>query len=469
MISKSAPPLSKPKPDPIEVDSAVTSPPLAPPSEHGHDQDSPPESPRAPAARSHNSPRPNRWSWIVGMIVRTTLLVVGCAGIYYGRPYLEKIPLFGKTAAKPVKPPQRVVTVVTAPVRRGNMNIFLNGLGTITAYQTVTVRSRVEGELIRVAFREGQMVNEGDLLAEIDSRPFLARLQQAEGQLIKDEAMVRGARLTLERNQKLLATQTVTAQQIDEQIALLGQAEGAVLADKAIIEDAKLQVTYSKILAPISGRIGLRLIDQGNIVRANDPTGLAVITQLQPITMTFTVPQDDIARVQSRFARGDGLMVDAYNRDFDMKLASGRLLAIDNQVDVTTGTVRLKAIFKNEDNMLFPNQFVNARLFVDEIQDAVIVPTAAVQHGPDFDFVYVVKDDETVDLQVVKTGVSEGDSTVISTGLANGQTVVTGGMDKLQRGSKVAQQGKGKPSGDSPKHVSGKDRGASETRARGSE
>lgn len=470
MISKSISALAKHKPELKEASSEVPSPPLAEPFVQSRSEPLLAALEPSPSLRITASPRSNKYGWLIRLSVKLVVFSLLAAGAYFGRSYLEKfkpyVERFWKVAAKPEKPPPRAVTVVTAPVKRGNMSIYLNGLGTITAFQTVTVRSRVEGELIRIAFTEGQMVQEGDLLAEIDSRPYKARLQQAEGQLAKDEATVKGAKLTLDRSQKLFNSQSITAQQIDEQSALVGQAEGAVLADRAIIEDAKLQVIYSRILAPITGRIGLRLVDQGNIVRVNDPTGIAVITQLQPITMTFTVPQDDIARVQAQNKVDNALVVEAYNRDFDMKLATGKLLAIDNQVDVTTGTVRIKAIFENKDNMLFPNQFVNARLLVDELHDAVIVPTAAVQHGPDFDFVYVVNDEDKVDLQTVKAGISEGESTVITSGLTEGQTVVTGGMDKLQRGSKIVRSDKKPSSGDAPKQASGQPRDAEPVSAR---
>jgi multidrug efflux system membrane fusion protein len=276
------------------------------------------------------------------------------------------------------------------------------------------------------------------LLAEIDTRPFEVMLAQAEAQLVKDKAALHIAQLDLNRYNALRSSGSVTQQQIDAQVALVQQCQGAIEADQATINNANLQLTYCHIVSPVNGRVGLRLVDPGNIVRANDIAGLLVITQLQPIAVVFTIPQDSISQVQQRFNEGHGLVVDAYDREFRTKLASGTLLALDNQVDVTTGTVKLKAIFPNEDNMLFPNQFVNARLRVDTLDGAVIAPSAAVQRGPEGMFAYVVKPDSTVELRKIEIGPVEGDSTAIVRGLTTGDTVVTDGVDKLQPGSKVA-------------------------------
>ena len=270
------------------------------------------------------------WPWVTTQVARLTGGATGAA------------------AAKG-PPPPRIVPVVTAIVQQKDMDVFINGLGTVTAFKTVTIRSRVEGELVKVAFTEGQIVKEGDLLAEIDRRPFDVQLQQAEGQLARDEATLKSADFTFKRYQELIVSKAITAQQVDEQRALVQQMAGAIQSDQAAVENAKLQLAYCHIAAPISGRIGLRLVDQGNIVRANDPMGLAVITQLQPIALVFTIPQDDIVRVQKPLNEGKPLVVDAYDRDFKTKLATGKLLAIDNQVDSTTGTVRLKAVFDNDD------------------------------------------------------------------------------------------------------------------------
>ena len=372
------------------------------------------------------------WPWVTTQVARLTGGATGAA------------------AAKG-PPPPRIVPVVTAIVQQKDMDVFINGLGTVTAFKTVTIRSRVEGELVKVAFTEGQIVKEGDLLAEIDRRPFDVQLQQAEGQLARDEATLKSADFTFKRYQELIVSKAITAQQVDEQRALVQQMAGAIQSDQAAVENAKLQLAYCHIAAPISGRIGLRLVDQGNIVRANDPMGLAVITQLQPIALVFTIPQDDIVRVQKPLNEGKPLVVDAYDRDFKTTLATGKLLAIDNQVDSTTGTVRLKAVFDNDDGLLFPNQFVNARLLVDTKRDAVVVPNAAVQRGPGSTFVYVVQPGDpstntgdTVELRTVKTGLIEGAETAIDSGLKPGEIVVTEGLDKLTPGAQITTREKEK-------------------------
>lgn len=405
-------------------------------------------------------PVPQSFPW--GTLVGWLLMVGVSYGAWHYRetwlPWLETALGRNKPAAEKKT---KVVPVSTAVVRQRDMPLYLNGLGTVTAFKTVTIRSRVEGQLIKVAFTEGQMVNEGDLLAEIDPRPFEVQLEQAESLLARDQAILKTARLTLSRYEGLAASKSIAAQQLDEQATVVQQTVASIQTDEAMIANAKLQLTYSRIVAPISGRIGLRLVDQGNIVRANDVNGLAVITQLQPIALIFTIPQDDIGRVQRRALIDDKLPVVAFDRDFKLKLATGQLLAIDNQVDATTGTVRLKAQFENKDGMLFPNQFVNARLLVDTRPNAVVVPSAAVQRGPTSMFVYVVKPDDTVELRNVVPGPEEGAETAIESGLEPNEIVVTDGLDKLQPGAKIAsrekaadgKKGDSKPSSknDSPK------------------
>jgi membrane fusion protein, multidrug efflux system len=395
-----------------------------------------------PAPRFERRPELPAPRGLWSSLVRWLILSAAAVGIYYGWPWIA--PWISLAGRKPVaKPPQRVISVVTATARTGDMDLYLNGLGTVTAFYSVTVRSRVEGQLLNVRFSEGQLVEKDDLLAEIDPRPFEVQLAQAEGQLARDRAALKVNKLSLARYNELLKTRSITPQQIDEQVAMVDQMAGAVQTDLAAIDSAKLQLTYSRITAPIRGRIGLRLVDPGNMVRTGDVSGIALITQLQPIALVFTIPQDSISQVQRKVNRGEPLVVGAYDRDFKNKLATGELLAIDNQVDATTGTLRLKAVFENEDNMLFPNQFVNARLLIDKRHEAVIVPSAAIQRGPDFDFVYVVgpgkeKDDQTVDLRQVKIGPTEADQTVIESGLAPGDIVVTDGLEKLQPGAKIS-------------------------------
>jgi multidrug efflux system membrane fusion protein len=368
------------------------------------------------------------------------LMLIGLAAPAWFYRALWWTPLASQFSMKaaPAKSAPRVTPVATAVVKKRDLELYLNGLGTVTALKTVTIRSRVEGELVNVAFNEGQIVQEGDLLAEIDRRPFEVQRDQANGQLARDEAILKGAQLNLARLRRLAQSNAASAQEVDNQVAVVQQTEGAIKADKAMVANAELQLTYCRIVSPITGRIGLRLVDVGNIVRANDPNGLAVITQLQPIAIIFTISQDDIPRVQNRFRAGHTLRVDAYDRDFTTKLASGKLLATDNQVDPTTGTLRLKAIFDEENTRLFPNQFVNTRLLVDVKKDAIVVPSAAVQRGPNATFVYVVKSDETVDLRNVEVGPAEGSETSIESGLQPGEIVVTDGIDKLQPGAKVS-------------------------------
>jgi len=344
-----------------------------------------------------------------------------------------------KTAATPAPRTPPTVPVVTSTARAGNLPVYLTGLGTVTALNTVTIRTRVDGHLVKVAFQEGQIVHQGDLLAEIDPRPFQVQVAQAEGQLAKDEAMLKNARVDFERYKLLLTQDSVSQQQLDTQVATVRQLEGVIKSDQAQIDTAKLQLTYSRITAPITGRIGLRLIDQGNMIRANDPNnGLAVITQLQPIAVLFTIPEDQLQQVLPKMQAGQPLVVEAYNRDLKQKLATGKLLTIDNQIDPNTGTIKCKAVFANDDNGLFPNQFVNARLLVDTKKNATIVPTAAPQRSPQGTFVYVVKDDSTVDMRKVVVGPSEGDEVIIESGLTPGEAVVIEGVDRLQRGTKVA-------------------------------
>jgi multidrug efflux system membrane fusion protein len=397
----------------------------------------------APAFTTASATRPEP-RWRLGVLALVGIALLGSLALLRA--------LFGQSdAAKTSRgAAPRAVSVVGAQAHTGNLGVYQNGLGSVTPLATVTVRSRVDGQLTRVAYTEGQLVHRGDLLAEIDPRPFEVQLSQAEGQLAKDQAALANAKIDLERYQVLIQEDSIPRQQLDTQRATVDQAEAALKSDQAQVDSAKLNLIYCRITAPIAGIVGLRLIDAGNMVHASDPNGLVVITQQQPIAVVFTIAADHLPQVLKRMKDGNHLEVEAWDRDLTTKLETGTVLAIDNQIDPTTGTVRIKALFPNQGSALYANQFVNARLLVDTLRDAVLVPTAAIQRSPHSTYVFVVKSDDTVDLRDVTVELTEGDQTAIRSGLSAGETVVVDGVDKLQPGSKVALT----PAGGAPKRRS---------------
>lgn len=382
------------------------------------------------------------WVWVA-------ILAVVAAGVWYFRGARSTSEADGKTATPEQSSGKgkggfrgagMVVPVAVATAQTGDFPVYLVGLGSVTAFNTVTVRSRVDGQIVKVNFTEGQFVHQGDSLIEIDPRPYQVLLEQAEGQLAKDQAQLRDVQVDFERYQLLYGEGVIAKQQVDTQQAQVGQYQGAIKADQATIDNAKLQLVYARITAPISGRVGLRLMDIGNIVHASDTSGLLVITQLQPISVIFTLPQDQLPQVMNKLHGGvaNQLRVEAYDRDDSKKIAEGSLATIDNQIDPATGTYKLKATFSNSDNSLFPNQFVNVHMLVDTKHNLMIVPAAAIQRGPQGTYVYVVTGGDTVKIRPVMVAQTTGNDVGISAGLIRGEVVVIDGQDKLQDGSRVA-------------------------------
>lgn len=333
------------------------------------------------------------------------------------------------------------MAVGTATAEKGDVRVTLNALGTVTPLATVTVRTQISGQLMQIAFQEGQNVQKGDFLAQVDPRPYQAQLAQAEGQLARDQALLKNAELDLARYQTLVKEDSIARQQLDTQAALVRQYQGTVVADQATVDNAKLNVAYCHIVAPVSGRVGLRLVDQGNYVQVGDAGGLVVITQLHPITVIFTLPEDNLPAINKRLRAGAALETTAFDRANSNKLATGKLMTIDNQIDTTTGTFKLRAQFDNDDETLYPNQFVNTQLLVDVLHDQTVVPTAAIQRGAPGTFVYLVAPDSTVSVRPVKLGPTEGQRVAIESGLAPGDVVVTDGADRLRDGAKVVLPG----------------------------
>ena len=367
---------------------------------------------------------------------KTLLAVVVLALLAAGGYYFyarEKPPEAPVAKGKKGFDPNRATPVLAEAARAADVNVYVNGLGTVTPLRTVTVRSRVDGELLKLHFTEGQMVKEGDLLAEIDPRPFQVQLMQAEGQMAKDQALLANARIDLERYQTLFKQDSIAKQQVDTQAALVRQYEGSIKANQSAIESARLQLAYAKVKAPISGRLGLRQVDQGNVVRAGDANGLVVITQLQPVSVIFSIPQDQLPLVLKK----EKLPVEAWDRENRSRLATGQLVTVDNQIDPATGTVKVKAQFANENGLLFPNQFVNARMLVETRKGVVTIPAAALQRGVQGLFVYVVRDDSTVTVRPIRPGPTEGGRIAVENGIAEGERVATDGLDRLREGARV--------------------------------
>jgi multidrug efflux system membrane fusion protein len=360
-------------------------------------------------------------------------------GIYYwSRRTAQPGSATGKAGGQKGQGGNAASPVDAAKAVKGNIGVYVTGLGAVTPIYTVTVNSRVDGQLMQVLYKEGDMVHQGDKLAEIDPRPYQAMLTQYEGQLIRDQALLDNARIDQARYETLLKQNAIPEQQLATQIALVKQDEGTVKNDQGLIDSVKVDLIYCNITAPITGRIGLRLVDPGNIVQTTDTTGLLVIVQLQPISVIFTISEDQLPTVFAKQNAGQKLPVDAFNREMTKLIASGTLTTIDNQIDQTTGTVKLRATFDNTHNELFPNQFVNARLLQQEKRGVVLVPAAAVQRNSTTTYVYVVKPDSTVTVRQVKIGTSDDTNTEITSGVVEGDVVVLTGVDKLQEGSKVS-------------------------------
>jgi multidrug efflux system membrane fusion protein len=375
--------------------------------------------------------KPSRRSWLWRLFwVLLVLAIIGAVVWYYPRPETQP-----KTAGRgQLGAP---VPVGVATVRKGDMPVTLTGLGTVTPLATVTVKTQINGYLTEVAFQEGQMVKKGDFLAQIDPRPYQVALEQAQGQLAKDQALLKNAQLDLQRYNTLVAQNSIATQTRDTQNSLVAQDQAAIKTDQAQVDAQKLNLVYAHIVSPVTGRVGLRQVDAGNYVQTSDANGIVVVTQLQPISVIFTLPEDNLPAVLKQLHTGGQLPVTAYDRTGTTELGKGHLETVDNQIDTTTGTVKLRAIFDNEQEILFPNQFVNVKLLVDTLRDTNIVPTAAIQHGAPGAFVYVVKPDQTAAVQKVKLGPGDGQNIAVLDGIQLGERVVVDGSDRLREGAKV--------------------------------
>jgi membrane fusion protein, multidrug efflux system len=363
------------------------------------------------------------WAWIVGALAVVAL--------WFGFRHQP-----AKAAAK-VSTSQRSVPVSVAAARTGDIGVYIDAIGIVTPVYTVSVTSRVQGQIMSVNYREGQMVHKGDSLVEIDTRPYEAALTQAQGQLAHDQAVLNEARIDLDRYKAALDRNAIAKQQYDDQVQIVAQDEGTVKNDEGALANAKVNLVYCHITSPIDGRVGLRLVDPGNIVQANSTTALVVITQLQPITVIFSVAEDYLPQIEQQLRAGHRMTVDALDREQKKKIAQGFLLTVDNQVDTTTGTVKLKAEFPNGDNTLFPSQFVNSHLLVQTQHGSTLIPTAAIQRNAQGAYVYVLTKDQTATIRTVTVGTTDGDTTAVQ-GVNAGESVAVNGFDKLQDGIKVS-------------------------------
>jgi membrane fusion protein, multidrug efflux system len=405
-----------------------------------------PDSPSAPSPETRTAPDPatanapgpaprrRGWGWVIAVIV-IAVIVAGAWAIWHAR---APAPGSGAaTAGRRFDPNAKPAPVAVATAKASDFNVYLNALGTVTPRATVTVHSRVDGQLLRVLFREGDTVKAGQLLAEIDPRSFEVMVAQANGQLAKDRALLANANVDLDRYKTLLAQDSIARQQVDTQASLVRQYEASIASDQAQVDSAKLSLSYTRITAPITGRLGLRQVDVGNMVHASDANGIVVITAVQPIDVVYSLPETNLPQVLQQLRTGQAMAVDALSRDQSRKLATGKVLTVDNQIDTTTGTVKLKAEFANADSSLFPNQFVNVRMLVETLRAVTVVPSAAIQRGTQGNFVYIVGADSVVAIRVVTVGPVDGETTVISKGLAPGDIVVVDGTDRLREGQKV--------------------------------
>jgi multidrug efflux system membrane fusion protein len=396
----------------------------------------PQTNPATPGVSGPDRPGSGRriWLWVV------ILVLLGVGAYYYASRSKHE-----QATTQPTEPAARargrrgggVPPVVAVKAFRGNIGVYFTGLGAVTPIYTVSLKSRVDGQLMTVYYHEGEMVHQGDPLVDIDPRPYQVQLAQAEGQLLRDQAALENARIDLTRYEQLIGRRAIPEQTLATQRALVAQDEGIIKTDQAAIDNAKLNLAYCHITAPITGRLGLRLVDPGNYIQVAAATPLAVITQVDPISVIFTLPEDQLSQVVSRTSAGARLKVSAYDREMTKVLAEGSLTTIDNQIDQTTGTVRLRATFNNANGKLFPNQFINAKLLVEQKRNVTLLPSAAVQRNARATYVYLVKPDQTVTVREVSMGTTDGENTEITAGLQPGDIAVMTGVDRLQEGSKV--------------------------------